>query len=297
MNETIFSKLRISWQQQFQVPYLLRTALLLIIFIIVFTKSKNYFVGLFFVPDRYVYDHPRFHDIPFEELTFPTSYGQRLHGFFFKPNTKPKGTIIHCHGNAANVTNHFPLVLFLAKDGFNVLSFDYQGYGQSDGKPSPQAIVDDTMAAIEFIRLRKDVDPLRIGLFGQSLGGAAAAAAMAKDPTITCLVLEGAFPTYRSMAWATHLGKLLFFLTPFVIPGEGPIKNLPDIAPRPILILHGLDDGLIPYRFAHELYNAASHKKSLRIIKGLHHLHGEEVEKEYQGEVLSFFNQHLSAAP
>src|SRR5205823_15054208 len=137
-------------------------------------------------------------------------------------------------------------ISFLVEAGYNVFVFDYGGYGESEGRPSPEGIIQDTQAALAYARSRRDVDPSRLALFGQSLGGAAASGAMAHDTHVRCLILEGTFTTYREMAQATKLGKLLFFLTPLVIPDVGPKLDLPQIAPRPVLILHGEEDELIP---------------------------------------------------
>ena len=56
----------------------------------------------------------------------------------------------------------------------HVFIFDYQGYGQSGGRPSELATAADARAAIAYLRGRSDVDPKRIAYYGESLGGAVA---------------------------------------------------------------------------------------------------------------------------
>jgi fermentation-respiration switch protein FrsA (DUF1100 family) len=271
----------------------IRFSLLFILLIAVINFAKSYFVSLFFYPDNVVVGSPKNYGVPYEEVSFPAKNGNTLFGYFFKSKGPVRGTVVHCHGNAGNVTEHFPQALFLCAEGYNVLAFDYEGFGQSQGKPSPEGVVQDTLAALDYVRTRPDVDKNRIALFGQSLGGAAAAEAMAADKTVKCLLLEGTFTTYREMAWATPLGRMLFFVTPFFIPDRGPLKDLPKIAPRPVLILHGDADGKIPVRFAYRLYNKAKETKSLVIIKGFHHLQGSEGEPEYDLRILNFLKAYL----
>ncbi len=268
-----------------------RTLVLFILLITVIAWAKKYFISLFFHPDRYVVTAPKYYRVDHEELFFLSHNDRRLHAYFLKSNGNPKGTVVHCHGNSGNISQHFPELLFLCRAGYNVFMFDYEGYGESEGIPSPAAIVHDAQAALEYVTKR--VDKNRIALFGQSLGGAAATEAMAKNNEVKCLILEGAFTTYREMAWATKLGKMLFFITPFLIPDRGPFKSIPDVAPRPVLIIHGDVDSKVPVRFARKLYNAAKEKKSLLIINGFHHLQGCEGTPEYEKTIVDFLKQNL----
>ncbi len=254
---------------------------------------KAYFLGMFFLPNAIREQDPAFFNINHEEVRFMSPDNRSLHGYFFKPKGKAKGTLVHCHGNFGNITHHFSLILFLVNEGYNVFGFDYGGYGHSAGKPSPEGIVTDTLSALTYVRTRPDVDPAHLALFGQSLGGAAAAGAMAEDPAVRCLILEGTFTTYREMAKATAIGRMLFFLTPFVIPHVGPKINLPKIAPRPILILHGETDDLIPARFGSELYKHASEKKTLVLLKDFGHLQGDDGMPAYRQAIFRFLKEHL----
>lgn len=256
--------------------------------------AKRFFLGLFFVPHNRIEAHPSESDLAFDEVRFSSLDARTLHGFFLKARGRVKGTLVHCHGNFGNVSTHFPLMRFLVEAGYHVFVFDYGGYGESEGRPSPEEIIADTQSALAYVRSRKDVDPLRIGLFGQSLGGAAAAGAMARDTSVRCAILEGTFTTYREMAFATWLGRLLFFITPFVIPDVGPRHDLPGIAPRPVLIVHGDLDDRIPVQFARTLFETAREVKSLAILKGFGHLEGAEAAAAYREIIVGFLDRHLA---
>lgn len=50
------------------------------------------------------------------------------------------------------------LVTWLPIEGYNVFTFDYRGYGQSEGTPDRKGIFQDSTAAIKYIKSRKDID-------------------------------------------------------------------------------------------------------------------------------------------
>jgi len=97
--------------------------------------------GLFYQPDRKIYDTPDRHGLKYEEVSFQSKDGTGLSGWFVPAVGKPKGTVIHFHGNAQNMTAHFGFVSWLPEQGFNLFVFDYRGYGKSAGKPDRRAFM------------------------------------------------------------------------------------------------------------------------------------------------------------
>ena len=82
-----------------------------------------------------------------------------------------KGTVVHFHGNAQNMSSHWQFVGWLARRGYNVFVFDYRGYGDSAGHAELQGVYADSHSALDYVRSRADVDPTRLLVLGQSLGG------------------------------------------------------------------------------------------------------------------------------
>lgn len=255
-------------------------------------RARAFFSGLFFHPDADDFGTPGDAGFPFEEAWFPSG-GHRLHAFLMRGFGDRRGTVLHCHGNAGNITAHFPLAAFLARGGYDVLSFDYAGFGRSEGRPSLPGIEDDARAALAYLLSREDLDRNRIAVFGQSLGGAAAAAA-AEHPAVRCAILEATFTTYRAMARATFVGRALLPLVPMVIPKGGPAAHLRRIAPRPILLLHGEADSVVPSRFSRELHEMAPSHTRLLIVPSVDHLTAPADEQPPFAEAaLRFLEQHL----
>ena len=108
-----------------------------------------------------------------EEVWLTPELGVELHGWFF-PQDAPLATLLFCHGNAGNVSHRLENVLFLRQTGFQVLLFDYRGYGHSSGQPSEGGLYRDAAAAWTHLTERPDTEGAPRLIFGRSLGGAVA---------------------------------------------------------------------------------------------------------------------------
>src|ERR1051325_11044653 len=138
--------------------------------------------GAFYHPDRVLYDTPARLGLKYEQVTFASQDGTRLVGWFipargYADPKRAKGTVVHFHGNAQNLSAHWQFVDWLPQRGFNLFVFDYRGYGASQGSPEPKGVFEDSLAALDYVRARPDVDPERLLALGQSLGGTNAIAA------------------------------------------------------------------------------------------------------------------------
>ena len=112
-----------------------------------------------------------------ETVTFPTEDGLVLSGWFVPSRAAAvAGTVIVFNGNAANRAYRAPLAATLRSHGFQVLLFDYRGYGGNGGGPTEPGLVADARAARAYLLGRVDVDASRLVYFGESLGAAVAIA-------------------------------------------------------------------------------------------------------------------------
>jgi len=233
--------------------------------------------GLFYHPDDRLYQTP---EIPYEEVTFESLDGTRLSGWFIPATGQsPAGTVIHFHGNAANISNHYGFVDWLPEAGFNLFTFDYRGYGDSEGRPGRRGVFEDSVAALRYVASRNDVDPDRLIAFGQSLGGANAVAAAAATPDVPLkgVVVDSTFYSYRSIA-RDKIGLipvLGWFKWPLsfmaATNGHSPGPVIGTLSPTPVLLIHGTHDRVIPYEQGHRLYDAATSPKAFWTVEGGHH--------------------------
>lgn len=229
----------------------------------------------FFYPDRQTYVSRNQLNTKVTDV-FVSEGGASLHGWWMPAAGQARALIVHLHGNAANVSNHAGQVAWLPVHGFSVLTFDYQGFGYSEGSPSLDGIVADAGRAIARARELEPKAPLV--LLGQSLGGATAirVAAIEKEP-IRLLILDSAFASYRDIVRDATSKTVLFLVSPLAeasLPQRrhDPIRAIAALR-MPLLFLHGEKDRVVPMHHSERLYAAALETRSkqlLRIPRGEH---------------------------
>ncbi|HVE89630.1 MAG TPA: alpha/beta hydrolase [Burkholderiaceae bacterium] len=231
--------------------------------------------GMFFYPDSATYTTPAQVGVRADDVQIVTADGSRLHGWFLPAVGNTKGTVLHLHGNAGNVSNHLPLVSWLPARGYNALMVDYRGFGRSEGKPSLNGIVDDAAAALAYLRTRPDIDTSKLIVFGQSIGGATALRLLARDANgVRLAVIDSAFASYRGIARdATAGGPLapVAALTAGVLPGpdKDPITALKSIR-VPVIFVHGKKDSIIDAVNSERLHVAAPGSQHWSVPDAMH---------------------------
>lgn len=227
-------------------------------------------INFFYYPDDKIYGPDPWSA---ESVEFTAKDGTRLHGWFIPSATGPAenaiATVIHAHGNAGNMSAHWPLVSWLPERNFNVFMFDYRGFGKSKGRPSQAGLLDDTQSAINVVRHRSDVNPQRLVLFGQSIGGANMVSALGNGDRegIRAVILDSTFASYSSIANQ-------------MIPGSGFFMDdsynaerfIAEVSPIPVLIIHGKADRVIPWEQSERLYDLTREPKQKIILPDGEHI-------------------------
>lgn len=258
---------------------------------------------MFYYPDGKVYGTPVAHGLKYDEVTFYSKDGTRLSGWFVPAKGIAKGTVIHFHGNAQNMTAHFDFVSWLPAEGFNLFVFDYRGYGKSAGKPVRKGVYEDSLAAIDYVRSRPDVDKNRILIFGQSLGGAQAITAVGSGSRegIRAVVVESTFLSYRSIVrdkvGAILLLSLLKTPLSYLLIGDelSPADYVEKIAPVPLLLIYGTADDVVPFHHGLWLLERARQPKMFWRIDGGGHTEAfVDSTSIYRRKLVDFFEQALS---
>jgi fermentation-respiration switch protein FrsA (DUF1100 family) len=190
---------------------------------------------------------------------------------------------------------------FLTQYGFDVLDFDYQGYGGSEGKPNPRRTVEDGLTTVQLAAKRNRNGDGGVVVFGQSLGAAVATVVTAQEPLVKAVVLEAGFTSYRAIARDVMKRSFLLWpllpIYPLVLSGAyDPIDYVAKISPRPILFVHGTQDRVIPISMTEELFKKAKEPKIMWRIEGAGHLECRRMEgPAYEKTLADFFTNALES--
>jgi len=216
-------------------------------------------------PDRLDGDwHPR--ALPVQDVWLTASDGVKLHAWWI-PHDSAKFTFLAFHGNASNMANRAPIYEFLRSTPANVFALEYRGYGHSEGKPGEAGVYHDAEAAYEYLVNTKGIDRRVIISFGQSLG-TAVATHLAAHHQVAGVVLEAPFPS------ASRVARKVFWFLPGVsllVHGQFDTQAWSKEIHTPILIVHCVQDPVIPLQFGQEVYDAALPPKNFLQINGSCH--------------------------
>jgi len=277
------------------------------------SRSMRWFAGLFAVvlagvfavgciAERQFYhpmrgesaNTPQGKGLAFEDVYFSSRDGTQLHGWFIPAEGESKGVVLHVHGNAGKIGYHFNMVSWLPREHYGVFMFDYRGYGLSDDKwPSPRALLEDTQAALAWLRQRSGVTSGKILVLGQSLGGNNAVAALAlpdedgKTGNVAGMVLDATFESYSAIA-SDHFPVAGWLLSDRYSAN----RHIRQLAPIPLFFLHGTRDRVIGWQHSQRLFETASPPKQIRIIPDVGHLRALD-DPGVRQEVLRFFESCL----
>jgi alpha-beta hydrolase superfamily lysophospholipase len=250
--------------------------------------------------------------VPYEELTLRTPDGLALRAWWL-PRPETPAVVLGCHGHTGRKDDLLGIGSGLWRAGYNVLLFDLRGRGESDAAPNTLAgrEVADVLAAVAYARAR--MPEASVGIVGFSMGAAVALLAAAREPHIAAVVADSPFTSAFEIlveqmqqsgagAAALPLAALTDRLTAYRY-GYSPSRVRPidaarQLSPRPLLLVHGSHDTLIPLAHAHRMFAAAHEPKELWIYEGVEHCGAYFADRcTYVERVSTFFNRYLRSTP
>mgnify|MGYP002654543026 CR=1 FL=1 len=247
---------------------------------------------LFYFPTKDTPATPQQRGLTFEDVAFSTVDDVKLHGWFLPvpKGQSVKGTVVFSHGNAGSIGHHLGFVDWLPRHGYQLLMYDYRGFGQSAGTPSREGLILDVEAAFTFAVSRRDVQGGKIYSMGHSLGGAKSIVALTrkKIPGLRAVITDGTFASYEEMAeiMAGNFGKNL-------VSDELAPRTVVAKLPAPLLIVHGTADEVVPLSQGKSLFAAARERKTFFEVKG--GKHGDSLSRnngEYRKKMLAWMEQY-----
>jgi uncharacterized protein len=202
----------------------------------------------------------------FDEVWLTAADGVKINAWYV-PQAGSRKVLLMFHGNGENIGQmgqaRIPSML---GTGANILAVDYRGYGRSEGTPDEAGVYRDAEAAWRYLIDLRGHRPEEVYIYGQSLGGAVAVELAARHP---CggLIVEDSFTSIRDVA-------RLMFRIPFVaFLAKSRFDSLAAIRTVrcPVFIIHGTEDGLLPFWMGERLYSAANEPKQFWAVQGATH--------------------------
>ncbi|MDR3339075.1 MAG: lysophospholipase [Candidatus Symbiothrix sp.] len=195
-------------------------------------------------------------------------------------------TILFIPPNGGNSSILSKLMQPLVNAGYNAYLFDYEGYGESEGKADNTNVLKDAQMMLDYVIANKK-DHENLCVWGFSLGGnLAVKLAFENQSKIDVLVIEGAFTSHRNIAYVT-VPRLFKWTAKFIqspYPSEKFIKDIQ----LPIFIAHSINDKVCPFSMGEILYNNAHNPKFFLKLSG-DHCHGLLQESDRYIENLKLF--------
>lgn len=265
--------------------------------------------------------------LAFRDVAFPSRTDHlRLRGWFI-PGVRRDGqltaqrAIVMVHGTRQNRTDsgahELELSAALARRGYAILAFDMRGMGQSPPAPLSFGSLEsrDVEGAVDFLRFgpvpfHELPRPRIIGAWGVSMGAATLILAAAREPAIAAVVADSPYADVvpllerevpkRNVPTAFTLGALLAAQIVYGVDyfGSKPVDAIGRLAPRPLLLIHGLSDQYVPLANSDALFSAATVPANAHVtrwlVPGATHAQAFPRNKtEYLTRVVAFFDQAL----
>ena len=188
----------------------------------------------------------------------PTTDGLTLDAVLAAPEGRHRMTVLYFHGNAASIWSGQlrDKLIGYQRLGFQVLAIDYRGYAFNAGTPSERGLRDDGLAAWQYAVDSLHLPPDHLIVHGMSLGsGVAAAVAVTHPPRL--LILDGAYTSMPDVARELYP----FIPAGLLMRNQYPTLARLDSLRAPVLVVHALNDQVIPYENGLRLFAAAREPK------------------------------------
>jgi uncharacterized protein len=240
----------------------------------------------------------RANGIGFQDIELVTEDGIRLSAWYTPP--KNGAVILVAHGYGDKRPEDF-YALF-ASHGYGVIAWDFRADGKSGGDFTSLGYYEtlDAKAALDFVLAQPDVK--HIGAWGGSMGAVTMIRATAQYPQIEALIADSPFVTLKEeMDLRVPIPMMRSLIQLFagweigVNPNQvRPVDDIALISPRPVFIIQGMADGMVPLDSAQHLYDAAKEPRELWEEKDVPHLNMYAYYKtRYSKRAIKFFDEYL----
>lgn len=257
-----------------------------------------------------------------ETVQTTTPDGVTLRGGLYRsPELQPRGLVLFCPELGGEHTSAGWYAEALLQAGFDVLSFDFRGQGDSDTSPGYWPIhwpthheLNDLRAMLAFVDSREDLRELPLCLMGISRGSLAGLIAAAEEPRFRAVCGEGTYTISALMEhftlkwaelyvspWVLRLLPLWHFrltlrLVRWVSEWRRHVRYalaervLHKLRSRPVLLIAGERDNYVPAQVTQGIANRIGSSCTVWTVPGAKHNQArDELRDEYDRRLVEFF--------
>jgi fermentation-respiration switch protein FrsA (DUF1100 family) len=209
-------------------------------------------------------------DVQIQTTDGCTLKGWLIRGARTAGRTNNAPLVIYFPGNAGNRFERLNDLREVAATGFDVLIFDYRGFGDSTGRPAESALTGDARLCWEYACSELKYDPSRIVVFGESLGGAVALSLCSGDSKPAAhpvaVILNSTFTSMPDVV-AGHLPWFPFRY--LLLDRWRSIDRIPTVS-QPVILFHGTADAIVPVSQGRSLASRSGNARLIEIPGASH---------------------------
>ncbi len=217
---------------------------------------------------------------------------ERLHGWWMPGAFSTGNVLLYLHGNSKNIGANVQHAKRFQELGFSVFLIDYRGYGQSQGRfPVEKRVYQDAETGWHYLVQERRIKAKDIFIYGHSLGGAIAIELALRHQYIAGVIVESTFTCIWDMIDFQPIYYRLFPKKLLIHQQFDSITKVKSLT-RPILLIHGTGDRLVPATMSQALFDVITAPKELWLIPDSAHSNlASVVGWQYQDKIKSFVAQ------
>jgi len=244
---------------------------------------------LVFRPSRELLGTPRDWGCSFDDVVLQIHGGVTVRGWWIPGSGRSK-VILYFPGSVGNISCELSTLRWLANTGAQVVTIDYPGFGQSDGRPSESGCYQAAEAVWHYAVAQRAIAPADIVVFGRSLGVAIAARVAARN---LCggLILHSGIASVPAVAARRYLGFPVYL---FCYIRFNTLKYVARCH-CPTLVMHSKTDRVIPISHGERIWHAASPPKRFLPIPGDHYTNAWHAAPNLADEIASMLGLEAEA--
>jgi dipeptidyl aminopeptidase/acylaminoacyl peptidase len=252
-----------------------------------------------------------------ERITYQSLDGLDIPAFLFKPKKPNHGAILHPHGGPSSLyaAEWDILAQFLVAKGYTFIAPNYRGstgfgieFEHANYNDWGKGDLQDCLYGAKYLRDLPGIDSSRIAILGGSYGGYLTVCSLSRDPEylFACGIAKYGDSNLIS-SWAQCKRELRLYTEIFlghparnrqVYLDGSPIQDVDNVK-KPVLILHGLLDDIVPPEASEEWVEALkAHNKTFEYKTYSNEPHGflrRDNQLDVYARIERFLDWHLLA--